>query len=162
MKIMTGDLACFIKAVRGNLEEIIGSCVADTIGTGSEKFEKKIKLTERIFHSKSRSYDCFTFAEMKMFEKGHAFLLNQESYANKVQPLKRNCVFELVRASRHKLACLTHTRPDLCATVALLPRLNMEKLTRTHIQQLKNQSTRLSSGRIKISHSTNWIGLLYR
>lgn len=87
MAPLTGDIACFIKIVQGNLTGNIGTDVYNTIASGDTNFDKESKLTERTYESKKRKYDSFVFVGTEIKKVRDTFLLNQFTYASKLQLL---------------------------------------------------------------------------
>lgn len=98
MTPLTSELACFIKIVQSNITRIIGTYVDDTTATGDISFGEEIKLTERTLEPKKRNYGSFVFVRIEIKTIQDKFLLNQSTYASKLQLLNFDCKIEEFKA----------------------------------------------------------------
>lgn len=131
-----GDLSFFFKIVRGKLQGMIGTHVDDTISAGTGFFADKSRITERQFESKVRQYDSFTFAGIQVEKTCTGYLMHQEKYAKRLHELSKDCTFAQYRSMRQKLAWMTNTRPDICASVNLASQVTEGKWTRKDVKDL--------------------------
>lgn len=119
MTSTTGDLSLFFKVVEGQLREMTGAYVDDTIGTGTTKFEKESITTGERFLSKEKELGNFDFAGIEIEKIDNGYLMHQKRFAQKITPSSKQCTFSEFRFKRHELAWLAHTRPDIAAAVNL-------------------------------------------
>lgn len=82
-------------------------------------------------------YDSFLFAGIKVQKIGDKYLMSQERYAEEPKVLNMDCMYEQFRGRRHEVAGLAHTTPDLCAAVAILSRVTINKFSRKHFTMIK-------------------------
>ena len=67
--------------------------------------------------------------------------MHQASYVERLAHLDDDCSFETFRSRRHELAWVTHTRPDICATVAIMSQVTSDTFERKHIKTLNDGIT---------------------
>lgn len=113
MNPLTGDLAYFIQLMEGNQSGIIVIFVDNTISTDDYKFEKKRRPTERTLESKQKSMNLSFLQVFKYKKVEDTFLLNQATYASKLELLNMAFTIEKYRGSQQEIEWLTKTRRDL-------------------------------------------------
>lgn len=123
----------------------IGTYEDDTISTGNDSFHELSKVTEKLFDSKPRQYVCFMFTGISIKKIQTNYLLNQTHYGSKLKLFNLDCTFEEFQSRRYEIAWITHTRPYLCSSVAMMCQVTNEtfdrkaiKLASETIQQAQN------------------------
>lgn len=128
------DICLFFKHINGKLAGLSGYYVDDNISTGTEKFEKLTRETEKRFDSKPRTYNSFKFAgiEIETTPNG-TILLHQKSYIPRIKPLPEDATFYDYRSMRQRLMWLTHTRPDITCGVNKSTQVTKESFSQSSI-----------------------------
>lgn len=70
-----------------------------------------------------------------------SYLMHQESYSKGLQELTVDFTIAEFRSFRQELACLTSTRPDICASVNLATQVRERTWSRKDVREL-NRATR--------------------
>lgn len=135
---LTGDLAYFVTCVHGKLSGMIGTYVDDMIMAGDDEFQNESMVTGQVFKTKQSELDSFTLARITVKKEGKNYMLDQESYANRIHPLSSDCTAWMFRGRGHELAWLTPTRPDLCAAVGFLSQVREEKFDKAAVKLANN------------------------
>lgn len=121
----------------GELDGMFGTYVDDICNAGNESFEKLSSTFEQRFDTKDRKDDDFHFSgvHIQKHENG-TITVDQRAHIDRLQTLQTTCSFEDFRSERHKLAWLTQSRPDVCATANLLSQITADMYTDKHRQIL--------------------------
>lgn len=72
---------------------MIETYVGDVIAAGDDEFVKESMITGRYFKAKEGKFYSFTFAAINIKREGKSYILNNENYANSIQPLSSYCTF---------------------------------------------------------------------
>lgn len=119
--------------------------VDDTLSCGNKQFQKLTNLIPETFESKPREFPPFLFAGVNIPKIIQCFL-EQAAYAKAINEISLKATFHDFRTTRHKLACLLHTRPEILAGVNILSQVVNEnyepediKLTNKLIQYVRNK-----------------------
>lgn len=138
------DLSFFYKHMQAALHGLMATHVDDTLSAGNHKFDDETRITGIMFDAKPRTYDNLTFAGVTInTNPDGSRLMHQTEYAQKIQPLDKNCTYEEFRSRRHKLAWITHTRPDVAVEAAILAQITQQLFQPTHITQLNRAIKRI-------------------
>ena len=132
----TGDLSLFFKVVHGKLACITGAYVDDTIGSGTNSFEKESRLTEQRFRSKAREYDSTTFVGIEVDRTDYGFLMHQKHFARKIKELPLGSTFTGYRSKRQELAWMVHTRPHIAPGINFPAQVTESEWERNYVLQI--------------------------
>lgn len=69
-------------------------------------------------------------------KNNNGYIIHQQSYENNLQDLNTDSHFQYFKSPRSKLIWSTNTRPDICATVYILPQRTPESFWSKHIRVL--------------------------
>ena len=165
MNTTVGELSLFIKHVDKKLIGMTGIYVDDSLLCGNDEFLKASDKSLETFESREREMDNTLFAGVKVTTVEAGFELSQKHYTKSLRILPKGCNFSDFRALLHKLAWLTHTRPEICCAVNMAAQVTdksfgedgITELNRvvTHVQKhpdqpLKNMRFASESLRIKV------------
>ena len=149
-----GDMSCYYKREEEEeLQGLLGVYVDDTLAAGSEKFKKLTDNIEKHFESKPREYLPFQFAGINIKKKENGFIMEQQHYVSTISKLEKSSTFETFRTTRHRLAWISHTRPEILAGVNILA-----QVTKDTFQQ---EDITITNSLIKHIHKNPELGLQY-
>jgi hypothetical protein len=115
----------FFKLINGKLARLAGNYVDDTIACGNEEFRELSELTAKRFQSSPRKYPNLSFAGIDIDNSEDNYYLSQKSLVRKLKKLNLDCTF---RSARARLACILHTRPDVCVDVCMAAQVAEKEL----------------------------------
>lgn len=67
------------------------------------------------------------------------YFLEQNAYSSQIEKIPEDCDFYLVSATRHRLAWITQTRPEILAGIDILSQI------KTYIQQGRHENYKQSN-----------------
>lgn len=114
------DISFFFKKASQKLKGLIGTYVDDTLFTGDQDFLNHSEKTSQRFESKDREFDSTRFAGVYIQSRKDGYLVHQQNYVDRLEPLSFNETFEEFRSARAQLTWLIHTRPDVCVNANVL------------------------------------------
>lgn len=117
---------CFFIKAPGKLSGIMGNYVDGSIGTGTTDFLAETAKTEKRFETKKKEFSYFRFAGSYIEANQNGYVIHQQSYAEKLQYVNQNYDSQDFRSARSKLTWLTHTGPEVCATVNIIAQCTPE------------------------------------
>lgn len=127
METTTLDPAFFFKKVKEKLKGMTATYVDDTLQAGDESFQRLADQTEKRFQCKERAWDNFTFLGQQIETNGDGtFRVHQREYIEKLKLITPTSWTQFT-STRAKLMWLTHTRPDICCSVAKATQVTKEK-----------------------------------
>ena len=141
------DPSFYFKSIDDKIIGLLGVYVDDTLAAGNKEFEKETDKIPAEFESKPREFPPILFAGMNIERNSTGgYKLHQKPYLDKIDPLKKDDTYEEFRSTRHKLAWITHTRPEILAGVNILSQVTKDTYAKEHIktdqhvnQKLKGQ-----------------------
>lgn len=115
----------------------IGTYVDDLLCSGTDEFIMRTKKLRRVIELKEPKESPFVFAGIRV-EQGAGFnvTLDQREYINKLELLKKTATFDQFRSTRHKLAWIAGTRPDILAASNIYSQVTQESFTTEHIKNM--------------------------
>lgn len=116
----------------------------DSLLCGNEKFLKETDKSLTKFESRNREMDNTLFAGVKIKTTSDGFSLSQEHYTKCLRILPKDCTFSDFRSLRHKLAWLTHTRPEICCAVNMAAQVTEKSFNEDHIKAFNRVATHVS------------------
>ena len=147
-------MSCYYKQTEDEeLQGLLGVYVDDTLAAGTEKFKKLTDNIEKHFESKPRDYLPFQFAGINIKKKENGYIMEQEHYVPTITKLEKTSTFETFRTTRHRLAWISHTRPEILAGVNILA-----QVTKDTFQQ---EDITITNSLIKHIHKNPELGLQY-
>lgn len=128
------DLSFFYHTPEDSLQGLMGVYVDDSLSAGTDEF---LTLTDKIaeeFESKPRESPPFQFAGVQIDNDPQGYVLEQHKYTEQIDKLKLDCSFEEFRTTRHRLACITQTRPEILAEVNILSQVTAETFEKKDVK----------------------------
>lgn len=77
-------------------------------------------MIPKTFESRLREFPPFLLAELNIHKKEYGLFLNQTAYGEAINELTTEALFDDFRTTRHKLAWISHTRPEILAGVNII------------------------------------------
>lgn len=117
--------------------------ISDTTASGNKSFINKMCGMERKFDMKDRINSNFEFGSINIRKPKYGYISEQFSYAEKLKKLPLDASFSEFRTLRHKLACLSLTRPEILATANILSKVRnvlFESEQRTHLNRTAHKN----------------------
>lgn len=149
MRPTAGDLGLYTKVIGKGIAGMIGAYVDDTIATCPPQFDRESRATEKKFESRGREYDDVKFAGVAISRSGDNYIMHQRHYADTLCELEKTDDYERFRSLRHRLAWLTHTRPDLCSHASILSQVTQQMFCKDHIKQMNVAIRQARSGGLR-------------
>ena len=121
-------------------EKLLGlctTCVDDALQAGNDKYQAITKATLQKFKCRDREFDEVKFSGIEIDSVVDEFRAHQRGYMKKVEKLQKEATFSDFRKMRARLAWLTHTRPDICCSVALTAQVTEERFSKDSSKYLK-------------------------
>lgn len=118
METTTTDGAFFFKKVAEKLQGMTATYVDDTLQAGDESFQRLADQTESRLQCKKRVWDEFTCLRQQIETNDDgSFKVHQREYINRLRTITPTSWKDFT-STRAKMMWLTHTRPDICCSVA--------------------------------------------
>lgn len=134
MESNDGDLSLFTKHVDFKLLGLIGTYMDDALICGNAEFLNLTEKTLEKFESRARELDDANFAGVRVKATEFGFKFSQENYARGLRILPTDKNFGDFKSLRHKLAWLTHTRPEICCAVNTAAQVTEEKFGKDSVK----------------------------
>lgn len=139
MNKRTGNHSFAFAKINERLLRLSGTCVDDILRAGIDSFlNKSLTSTQKMFESKAPEKLLFLFTWLQISGSETLRKISHEMYTKKLQPLYITATFEYICSSRSKPSRVCSTRPDICASVSLLPQVT-EKIFDTNTFKLVNK-----------------------
>lgn len=108
------------------MDGLLAVYVDDTLAAGTSSFEKLTDKIPQEFESKPKEHPPLLFAGININKLEDGYFLEQADYISKIDLLKPDTEFDEFRTTRHKLAWVSHTRPEILAGVNILSQVTNE------------------------------------
>ena len=143
MKRSGGDLPLFFKHVHGRLSGLAGTYFDDSLLGRTLDFMTSTNKTLERFESRDRVLDDFTFAGIEIKTLAYGFILHQRKQIDKLSIIRLEASFRAFKSALMSLAWVTHTRPEVCSTVAQLAQTTEKLFDASHVKLLNSSIKRL-------------------
>lgn len=147
MKNTTGDLSLYKKHIAGRLVGISGVYVDDIIVTGSQEFRNFTARTNQAFDSKYACVGNVSFMGVQFQTDKKSKKIEMEKYISTIAFLEVPSDFKSFNSTRHKLAWVLHTRPDIACAVAKLRQITESQYDEVFHAKGKQRDSVLKSTR---------------
>ena len=137
MKPCVCDPALYGMKINEKLLGLCATCVDDALQAGNGKYREITKATLQKFKCRDREFDDVKFSGIEIDSVDDEFRVHEQGYMKKVEKLSKDATFSDYRKMRARLAWLTHTRPDICCSVALSPQVTEERFNNDSSKYLK-------------------------
>lgn len=120
MEPAPGDPALVFKKGAAGIEGPLGIFVDDCLRGGDEAIQKLTEKTVQQFDAKPWQWDEFVFSGATVASSrgdDYCSTLKQRDYITPLKSLPLSATYEQFASARASLACLAHTRPDLCCSI---------------------------------------------
>ena len=129
-----GDTSFYFKSVEDKIIGLWRVYIDDKLAAGNKELEKETDKIPTQFESKPREFPAILFVGMNIEKTKQGYTLHQKRSLEKIELLNKDDRFEEFRRSRHRLAWITHTRPEILAGVNILSQITQDTFTNEHIK----------------------------